>query len=281
VNNLNILLDNITDKIASFLHTYSIRDVYKTTIFSIIYARLMKIGRSEEYYGNLRQIVEELPYILIAFAKRELYLPMLNLLDEIDRLVYNKFKPVIVEGSANIDYIAQWLKMEVGEVDTLLMYDCLSIPELLTLASYFKFRNMKTFFPSRPFINPIGLTRFMTAQITEKSYMSILYDVARYLANTLNAKNFVKNSYVDKIVHSYGEMGVDIFVNKINIEGLLNDMLSMRGDIIIMADHGYDVVESTNDNFLYIVHGYTKPYVRTNVIVNFSKIALFLFAEIQ
>lgn len=226
-------------------------------------------------------MIKELPYILVAHAKRELYLPMLRLLDEIEKIIYNKYKPIIVEGSANIDYVAQWLKIEIGEVDRLLMYDCLSIPELLTLASYFKSRNIKIFFPTKPFINPIGLTRFMTTQIAEKSYRSILYEVARYLATSLNAKNFIKNSYIDKTVHLYGEMGIDIFVNNINIEGLLNDILNMRSGVIIMADHGYDIVEPKDNGFLYIIHGYTKPSMKTNVIINFSKIALFLFIDIK
>ena len=252
---LYILLEQIRDRITKYIWGYALSNVYKMVMYSAVYAVL---HRGSGRYELLKPLERKIPPPLLAPAK-QLANEFFDLFNYLTMLLYSySEKPAVVEGEANLESITRWLKHEINTVNHVLMYDCISLIEFLTISAYLKLRGIKSIFLSKVFLNPIGLTRFVTQQLYGTSYRTTLLGVTQYIANNLGGAAYVKSSYVDEKVHEIGSLGIDTFVDVIAIERIAREILekASQGKILVCADHGYDIVESVDEGYIYVTHGF-------------------------
>ena len=223
---------------------------------------------------------ERIPLTLLAAAKRELVSKMHSLVKHIDVMLLEN-RPVLTYSEADLKYTIDTVKHEIGSVDYVLIYDCMSVIEQIVISAFLKAKGVRTLFLNIVFLNPIGLTRFMTSQLPDTRYRPSLLGVARYVASQLKAPLYTKNSLIDINVHESGLLGVDEFVKKIDIDRIANEVLeaSSRGRILVFSDHGYDVVLAKQGQYLYIVHGFKQGSSSDDVpLLLLSRISLFMGA---
>lgn len=270
---LYVLLENIRDTLVPLIKYYSLDSIYKATMYSIAYTALLK---KYNIYETLKPLEEKIPRPLIALAKGKLhymFLKLFNILDEI----LNLKKIVVIKGAADLKFLINQLKQEVGRVDQVIIYDCMSLTESLVISAYLQNRGIKSTFLSSILLNPIGLTRFITHQLREMNYHEALRELARLIAKNLNATKYYKKSYFDKIVHKYGLLGIDEFMERMDINSIANEVLSLavKGRLLIGSDHGYDLVKALKCNYVYVIHGF-KPSHKASPILLLSRFAFFL-----
>jgi hypothetical protein len=179
----------------------------------------------------------------------------------------------VILKEANLQYILNSLKNKVGKVDIVFVLDCASVPEIVTIASKFLTLKRNVTISEEAFINPIGVTRFLTGQLESFNRESCLRQYAQLLKEALKANFFIKSSTVDLITHQYG-FSLDNFLKSIGIGRLFDQInhFAKQNSVLVTSDHGYDVV--ADEHGLYITHGYKKECP-----INFSKIALFLIID--
>ena len=274
---LYALLEEIRDSITSLVRGYDLYIVYRATMYSTVYAALV---RSYGSYHLLKPLEDKTPKSLVALAKGRLHHLFLELLSLLDKLL-GSGRAVIVEGEANLQAIIDWLKHEVGEVDYVLIYDCMSLIEFLVISAYLQFKGVKSVFLSRMFLNPVGLTKFVTQQLHETYRYETLREVARIIAENLGGIGYSKSSYLDRKVHEYGHLGIDEFVEVIDIEGIAEEVLkqAIRGKLLVGTDHGYDIVRAVEGDYIYITHGFRpRDTYKSAPLLLLSRFALFMEA---
>jgi len=273
---LYILLESVRDVVASLMQGYNLSNVYKTVMYSAIYAALYKsLGGCEP----LRPLEEKIPLPLLAIARRKLVDEFLNLLEHLNMILSSK-KPILIR-EANLDFIVKQLKNEIERVDYVLMYDCMSMIEFLTISAYLRLKGIKSAFLGSVFLNPIGLTRFMTHQLFGADYRASLLGVAQYIADNLGGIAYAKSSYIDEKVHEVGYLGVDEFVDVMDIEAIADEVLTStsRGRVLVGSDHGYDVVKSIDSKYIYVVHGFRpESSFKAIPLLPLSRFAFFIVA---
>jgi len=272
------LVEGIRDVIAEKLMPgYSLENVYKATMYALIYAVLQE---KTSKYELLKPLEEIIPSTLLAAAKRELVSKMCSLVKHIDTMLMEN-RPVLTYSEADLMYTIETVKREIGNVDYVLVYDCMSVIEQIVVSAFLKARGVRTLFLNMVFLNPIGLTRFMTSQLPEAKYRPSLLGVARFVASQLKAPLYAKNSLIDIRVHETGLLGVDEFFKRIDIDRIANEVLeaSSRGRTLVFSDHGYDIVLAKQGQYLYIVHGFKQGSSSDDVPLLFlSRISLFMGA---
>ena len=272
------LVEDVRDIVAEkFMPGYSLENIYKATMYAFIYAVLQrKTGK----YELLSPLKERIPPPLLAAAKRELTNRMNSLVSHIDAML-SENKPILTYGEADLKYTIETVKREIGNVDYVLVYDCMSLIEQLVISAFLKAKGVRALFLNVVFLNPVGLTRFMTSQLPDIRYRPSLLGVARYVAGQLSAPLYMRNSFIDRKVHKIGSLGIDEFVDRIAIDRIASEVLgaSIRGKALVFSDHGYDVVLSEQEKYLYIVHGFKQSVSFRGVpLLLLSRIALFMGA---
>jgi len=272
-----MLLERIRDDLAVLLRGYDLNTIYKATMYALAYTALARSGTSHEL---LKPLEGGIPISLVAVAKGRLYYSFLELLDLLDMLLSSK-RPVIVEGEANLQFIIDWLRREVMSVDYVMVYDCMSLVEFLAISAYLHFKEVQSVFLSKAFLNPVGLTKFVTQQLHDMDRYEALREVARLIAESLKGIGYYKSSYLDRKVHKYGLLGIEKFVEIVNIDEMAEEILSqaIRGKLLVGTDHGYDLVMSKEDGYIYITHGFKpRDMYKVTPLLLLSRLALFMEA---
>ncbi len=272
------LLEDARDIVAEkFISSYSLPSTYKIVMYAFVYTA---IQRTRNKYELLKPLEHKIPLPLLAAARRELVGILHSLFEQLDSLLKTK-RPVIVEGEADLRHVIDMIRYEIKSVDYVLVYDCVSIIEQLVISAFLKNRGIRSMFLGKVFLNPIGLTKFATQQLYGTGYRTSLLGLARYIANKLNASLYRKNPYIDKKVHEIGLLGIDEFVDKISIDKISHEVLekAYNGRTLVLSDHGYDIVVSPEEGYLYVIHGFKQPSVLgSKPLLLLSRITLFMGA---
>lgn len=188
-------------------------------------------------------------------------------------MLFKNSKRAVILKEANLQHILQFLKNKVGKVDTIFVLDCASIPEIITIASKFSALRRNTTIYEEVFINPVGITRFLTGQLESFNREGYLIQYAKLLKERLNASFSTKISTLDLVTHQQGYT-LDSFLKSIKMQKLFDyiNHFAKQNSVLITSDHGYDIV--ADEHGLYITHGYKKECP-----INFSRIALFLVID--
>ncbi|MEZ0346177.1 MAG: hypothetical protein ABWK01_06475 [Infirmifilum sp.] len=263
--------EEIQKEVETLLRRNDIRKVYNAVLFAAIYAALLKRKVS---YEHLSSLAETIPPHLLGEAKGKLHRHFLDLISVLEEALRSR-KPVIVDGEANLQVVLGWLKKEIGSVDYVVLYDCLSPIELLVISSYL----LKSGFYAKPlgrvFINPVGLTRFVTSQLSEQEHPRTLHMVAQHIARELGARGADVNPLVDRIVHESGLKGIKEFADTLNIEEIAREVFSAakKGRLLLGSDHGYDLV-LTPDRDIVVTHGF-KLRDESSILLPLSRLAVY------
>lgn len=269
-------LDKFTEELALKAGHYQPEDLHKMLVYAITEAALIRHGFDINKFTELVKFRKSLPTPRVRIYKWML-LPITKLLEITAHISENAFKPIIAE-EGTLKKIINALR-DLEKVDSVLMYDCLSLPEFLTLSVNLRSRGFKTVFWEY-LINPLGTTSYITSQIIDQSYSTTLNEVVKYIADKLDISYYMKSSYLDKIVHSHGEAGLEEFLAKINIESIINEIISQASGrrILLMTDHGYDIVLHES-SYIYVKHGAIKQTKHSKPLVVLSKLALTLVIQ--
>jgi len=272
------LLEDIQDTIAErFASSYSLGSVYRALMYTLIYAALRRrLGR----YDLLEPLERKVSPPLLAAVKRELTGKLHHLLEQVDSILASS-KPVLAHGEADLRHTIDAVKREVERVDYVLVYDCMSLVEQLAISAFLNVEGVKSVFLSTVFVNPVGVTRFVTRQLHGTSHRASLLGVAQYIANELRASLYTRSSFIDEKVHEVGLLGVEEFVNRVDIDRVAREVLerARSGRVLVLSDHGYDVSVSVRENYIYVVHGFSRGDGSSYVpLVLLSRFTLFIEA---
>ena len=277
MRSLYVLLEKVRDVLTPLLRGYNLDSIYKATMYSLTYTALSRSGTG---YGLLKPLEGRIPRPLIALARGKLYYLFLELLNLLDTLLSSK-RPVVVEGEANLLFIIDWLRREVGSVDYVMVYDCMSLIEFLAISAYLSSKGIRSVFLSKIFLNPVGLTRFVTQQLRNMHRYEALREVAHLIAESLEGVGYYKSSYLDRKVHEYGHLGIEEFIEMMNLDEVAEEILNqaIRGKLLVGTDHGYDFVMSKDDGYIYITHGFkSSDMYKATPLLLLSRLALFMEA---
>jgi len=279
MNQLYEFVEKIRDVLATkFMHSYKLEYVYKAIFYAFIHVTLQ---RKFQNYEILKPLERKIPTPLLAAVKKELTDEIYNLTKHIDSIL-DPNKPVLTYSEANIDFVINKVKHEIGNVHTVLIYDCMSLIEQLAISAFLKVKGIKTLFLNAIFLNPIGLTKFMTEQLQDTRYQQTLFGVARHVARQLNASLYSKNSFIDEKVHETGLLGVEEFIDRIAIDRITSEIIekSIQGKTLLFSDHGYDVIASTQNKYIYVLHGFKQRSSINDIpLLTLSRISFFMEAN--
>jgi hypothetical protein len=255
----------------------SVGNLSADTLHKIIFCSFIKAGLSIYGISRAQEVeVENLMRTITApyrgLINGKLYLSALRYIRNFNKILHENRQAVILK-EANLHYILQFLESKVGKVGAVLVFDCASIPEFVTIASKFSTlrRNVTIF--EEVFVNPLGVTRFLTGQLESFDREASLRQYAQLLKERLKANFFVKNSTIDLIAHQRG-LTLDSFLKSIEMQRLFDQLnrFVRQGSVLVTSDHGYDVV--ADEYGLYITHGHKKECP-----LSFSRLALFLVID--
>jgi len=257
---------------------YSLVNVYKFLIYAFAYSSLMRKGLSVE---ALRPLERRMPSPIRIVARSE-FAPIIHeILNRVDELL-SKTKPVVVT-EAHLGETVKAIRSRVGKVDAVLTYDCMSVIEQVALSAYLVKQGMRAVFLDVVFVNPLGRTSFVTKQLDAATHEKTLRGVTEYIAESLRAYISRKSTHVDKVVHEVGQIGLEEFVDRVSIESLAQEvsrevLRHPSGKVLLVSDHGYDIVLSRRDSFIYVVHGYasSKRDPEDVELAPFSKLVFFV-----
>jgi hypothetical protein len=259
-------------KTASTIGNLPVETFHKIIFCSFIKAGLSIYGAQREHELEIENLVRTIATPYRGLINGKLYLSALRFLKAFNAFLKNSGQAVILK-EANLHYILQFLENKVGKVDTVFVLDCASIPEIITIASKFSSMRHNTTIYEEVFINPIGITRFLTGQLEKFDREGCLSQYAKLLKERLNASSYVKSSTVDLVTHRQGYT-LESFLKSIEMQKLFDQInhFAKQNSVLITSDHGYDIV--ADEHGLYITHGYIEECP-----LNFSKIALFLVID--
>ena len=267
-------LDNAVSHVQKLLTGYTIDNVYKALVYSSIY-RIIKSYNPT--MTALKPLEEKIPKPLLFKATKNLSSIFESIILEL-RSILNSKKPILVE-NANITTIVREVTKIFRRIDYVMVYDCMSLNEFILISAVSRLQGFKSIFPNLIFVNPLGLTRYVTQQLPGLDYRGVLREYARMLAERLHAKGYHKSAYIDFKVHEYGSMGIEEFLEKININRILNEIanLAFNGIVLVTADHGYDVIYDPDSQYIYILHGFKRQIKGNHIpLLLFSRFSLFL-----
>ncbi len=259
IKNIYESIEEVRDIIAEkFMSNYSLEHVYKAVMYAFIYAALQR-SRGLSSVDLLRPLEKKIPLLLVAAARRQLVDKMHGLAEYVEEII-SADSPVLIRDEADFKQIIDNVKDQIGSVDYVFVYDCMSLIEKLVASAYLSVKGIKTIFLNTIFLNPVGLTMYMTQQLSDTKYRPSLQGVARYAANQLRASLYMKNPFIDVEVHKTGLLGVEEFADRVAIDKIVNEIMywSRKGNILVFSDHGYDVIARPNENYLYVVHGFRR-----------------------
>jgi len=260
--------------VEKLLAGYTIDNVYKALVYSSIYKIIKKYDTATT---TLKPLEEKIPKPLLFKAKKDLSPAFESIILEL-RSILNSKKPILVE-NASITIISREITKIFRRIDYVMVYDCMSLNEFILISAASRLQGFKTITPNLIFVNPIGLTRYVTQQLPGLDYRSVLREYARLLAERLRAKGYHKSAYIDFKVHEYGSMGIEEFLQRININKILNEIINLasNGIVLITADHGYDIIYDPDSKYVYVLHGFKRQLKGNHVpLLLFSRFSLFL-----
>ena len=246
--------------------------LHKVVFCSLLRAGLSFYGVQKHTDEELNKVLQTIPSPYKGLTYGRLYLTALDFVKSVNYMLTNAHSAILLK-EASLHHILDFLKSKVGKVGSVMVLDCASIPELVTLASKLRSVSHHTLVLGETFLNPIGVTRFLTRQLTSFGQKDVLRGYAELLKQTLNANFCVKNSVIDLMVHKHG-VTIDNFLQSIDIEELFNKIkfFTSQTSVLVTSDHGYDIV--ADEQGLYVTHGY-----KGSCPLNFSKMALFLVVD--
>jgi len=246
--------------------------IHRMALCSLLRAGLSLYDSKERHEEEFAKVLQSVPSPYRGLVYGGLYLSALDYLKSFNRILTNAKNAILLK-EASLYYILDFVKSRVGKVGSIMVFDCASIPEFVTLASKLKALRHPSLIFSDVFLNPIGITRFLTQQLKSFGQEDVLQGYAELLRQTLNANFCVKSSVIDLTVHAHG-ITVEEFLKLININELFNRVkfFASQKSVLITSDHGYDVV--ADEQGLYVTHGYRGPCP-----LNLSKMALFLVVD--
>jgi len=259
-------------KTASKLGELPLQILHKIVFCSLIKAALLTYNASNMQRAEIEKIIKGIPASYRALINGKLYLSALKFVKSFNDLIKNAKEPFILK-EANIHYILDFLKETVGKVGVIVVLDCGSIPELVTLTSRFASLNHHTTILNKAFINPKGVTAFLTEQLTAFNRKTFLRQYAQLLKETLNAKAYIKISTIDLVAHQQG-VTIENFLASLNMLKIFDQInhFAKQDSVLITSDHGYDII--ADEHGLYVTHGY-----KGECPLNLSKVALFAIID--
>jgi hypothetical protein len=271
MTNLTSELDAIV-RSASSIGNIPVETFYRIIFYSFIKAGLSLYGSAKEQAIQIDDLIKKVPPPYQGLINGKLYLNALRFVKTFNAFLRDERLAVILK-EANLRYILQFLENNVRKVDRVLVLDCLCIPEIVSIASKFYSMRRNVMIYEEVFVNPIGVTRFLTGQLETLNRESYLKQYAALLKERLNANECFKWSKVDLVTHQHGYT-LEGFLESIEMTKLFDciNHLAKRNSLLITSDHGYDVV--ADESGLYITHGYKKVCP-----LNFSRIAPFLVVD--
>uniref|UniRef100_A0A7J3ZK51 Uncharacterized protein n=1 Tax=Fervidicoccus fontis TaxID=683846 RepID=A0A7J3ZK51_9CREN len=276
-------VESVRDVVAEKLvPCYELEDVYRAVAYAFIRAALergssrFELPKPLDEGRLLKPLKMRIPQALLAAVERELADRVHPIIEQIDALL-SEHEPVLVCGEASLERVVEGVKQEVGRVDRVLVYDCMSMIEQVVVSAFLKARDVRTLFLKTLFLNPLGLTRFLTSQLPD-GRCATLHGAARYIASKLGAQLCAKNPLVDLSVHESGSLGVDEFVERVDVGGVVAEILeaSKVGRTLVFSDHGYDIVLSRRGGYLYVVHGFREGDLESLALLLLSRVSLFM-----
>ena len=250
------MLNELSDYLAKkYIQSFELEDVYKALVYSISLVAALK--RNPKAIKLLDALKNTLIPFLRAQSEGDLRKKVEDIVDWSFQVTLAQ-NAILTDGLANLEKVVSSIRKEIGTVDHVLIIDGMSIIEELIISAFLKNGYFNSFFLSTIWLNPVGLTRYMTRQAPVDKKRPTLRDVAGYLAQHLNAEPS-KLSYVDEEIHRVGPIGIEEFVKAINIRKLAECIQNKAkdGSTLILADHGYDIV-ALNGKYLYVVHGFSQ-----------------------
>ncbi|MEM2364819.1 MAG: hypothetical protein QXD81_05035 [Candidatus Bathyarchaeia archaeon] len=246
--------------------------LHRMILYSFLKAGLSLYGTLEEQEAEMEDLIKEIPIPYRGLMNGELYLYALNFMKKYNSILKGDGGAVILN-EANLYHIVQFLENRVGRVDAVLILDCASIPEFVTIASKFHALNRNVTILDKVFINPIGITRFLTYQLKSFDRESYLRQYAQLLKERLKSRHCFIIPMIDLSIHEYG-FTLSTFLKYIKIQKLFDEVnnLARQNSLLLTADHGYDIV--ADEHGLYMTHGYEKECP-----IKFSRIAPFLIID--
>jgi len=267
-------IDKAVGHVEKLLTGYAIDNVYKALVYSSIYKIIKNYDPATT---ALKPLEEKIPKPLLFKAKKDLSPVFESILLEL-RSILNSKKPILVE-NANITIIAHEVMRIFRRIDYVVVYDCMSLNEFILISAASRLQGFKTITPNLIFVNPVGLTRYVTQQLPNLDYKSVLREYAHLLAEELHAKGYHKSAYIDFKVHEYGSMGIEEFLEKIIINNILNEIINLasKGIVLVTADHGYDLIYDPDSKYVYVLHGFKRQKKGNHIpLLLFSRFSLFL-----
>jgi len=246
--------------------------MYITALSSFIYAGLAKndlLSFREKLLVN--QLLTNIPSpVRVDVRCGQLYELAFKIINVIDRIIFDEKTIELIEGKADLSHVLKILSKELGSIQYVVLYDCLSVPELLTIASYLRTEGYQTIFPQLYILNPLGLTRFITKQVLVTE--ATMEDVLKTIMSSLKAIKGSLIREIDKKLHDYG-FDLREFIRNVDIEKVVSKCKSYaeEGSTLVMSDHGYDIFYDPRG--FYVSHGGIFMHQEPQTILNFSKIA--------
>jgi len=266
-------LYTLVEELEKLTANYKLPEVYRALHYVAVETALLHRG--------LRAAVGEAPKggaagLLVALARRALRGPLSDIITWMGRKLREDTPFVVSEGS--VEELAKELRGSVTRrVDKVIAHDGLSLLELAACAAYLRQVGIQAVVADVVFVNPPGATRYVSAQ-APPGYRQSLAGVAQMLAQKLNAREHERCSYVDWVVHNYGEGGWVSFIEHLDVELIAKRLAAAatNGCVLVFSDHGYDVVFS-EERGLYVVHGYKlKEADRERVVLPLSRFSFIL-----
>jgi hypothetical protein len=267
IGDLDTIIKSISD-----LGVLPINLLHKIVFCSFAKAGLSLFDATNSQRIELENLVKTIPASYQGLLSGKLYLSALKFIRSLKDFLEETRRTVILE-EANLQFILDFLREKVGKVGGVIVLDCGSIPELSTVAGKFAYLNRNVTIYDKVFVNPIGVTKFLTEQLAYFGRETVLKYYAGLLEKELGAKFNIKISTIDLMVHQYG-VTVERFLNSLDIKKIFDQInhFVKQDSILVTADHGYDL--AADEHGLYITHGYKKKCP-----LNFSRIALFLIID--
>lgn len=223
---------------------------------------------------------ERLPRPLVYQVRRILTPIFTKLLDILEKELESK--ELVTVNEASIEKMVREVKAAFQDIEYVMVYDCMSLVEFLVVAASMRFNGLESVIPDMVFVNPVGLTRYVTYQLPSLDYKAVLREFAHMLARELGAHGYHKSAYIDLKVHEYGFLGVEEYVSRIDIRRKVEEVLDRASSkaVLVTADHGYDIVYDTDDDYLYVTHGFREPLKQNHYpLLLFSRFSFLLKAS--
>jgi len=250
-----------TQEVWSFFKTLpnleTLRDIHLALTILFIRASYQRGGADPFSDQLIRKLANRLPRPL----SKIIIDPFFHGVHIINQLLISLEKSCNPE-FGNLDYIIAKIKRYLKKVGAILIVDCLSLIEFLSLMIFAKKEGYNVDFLDLYFLNFPGFTRFLTRQLGDRGTLGL---VAKLFAEKLNASRVKVYSYIDKLVHDPEAFNFDKFLERIPIELLYKEIIlqvSKFGSVLIMSDHGYNIIK--RGDILYVDHGTSQGIVKLN-----------------